>query len=213
MRSSRRYSVPQQQPLFPVLWQSGQNSFLTVFTVQRSAAVVYPISGHWIWGGGWLAQLGFHDFAGSTAVHMGGGVACSYWCKDWDRGSENTIKTESQKQSLDIVSWRWRSAYLSSGSAGLDLTEDPQIAMTTDADMELASLVMFNTNLAAAVATVVGMIFTWIRYGKPDVSITFNAALAGFVAVTAPCDCVTPVGAFVHRPDRWCSGSFGCGVL
>ena len=68
--------------------------------------------------------------------------------------------------------------------------------MTADADMELASLVMFNTNLAAAVATVVGMIFTWIRYGKPDVSITFNAALAGLVAITAPCDCVTPAGAF-----------------
>ena len=70
------------------------------------------------------------------------------------------------------------------------------VAMTADADMELASLVMFNTNLAAAVATVVGMIFTWIRYGKPDVSITFNAALAGLVAITAPCDCVTPAGAF-----------------
>ena len=70
------------------------------------------------------------------------------------------------------------------------------VAMTADADMDLASLVMFNTNLAAAVATVVGMIFTWIRYGKPDVSITFNAALAGLVAITAPCDCVTPAGAF-----------------
>ena len=70
------------------------------------------------------------------------------------------------------------------------------VAMTADADMELASLVMFNTNLAAAVATVVAMIFTWIRYGKPDVSMTFNAALAGLVAITAPCDCVTPVGAF-----------------
>ncbi len=69
------------------------------------------------------------------------------------------------------------------------------VAMTADADMELASLVMFNTNLAAAVATVVAMIFTWIRYGKPDVSMTFNAALAGLVAITAPCDCVTPVGA------------------
>ena len=70
------------------------------------------------------------------------------------------------------------------------------VAMTADADMELASLVMFNTNLAAAVATVVAMIFTWIRYGKPDVSMTFNAALAGLVAITAPCDCVTPMGAF-----------------
>ena len=70
------------------------------------------------------------------------------------------------------------------------------VAMSTDADMELASLVMFNTNMAAAVATCAAMIFTWIRYGKPDVSMTFNAALAGLVAITAGCDCVTPVGAF-----------------
>ena len=69
-------------------------------------------------------------------------------------------------------------------------------AMSADADMELASLVMFNTNLAAAVAAVVALIFTWLRYGKPDVSMTFNAVLAGLVAVTAPCDCVTPTGAF-----------------
>ena len=68
--------------------------------------------------------------------------------------------------------------------------------MSTDEDMILGSLVMFNTNLAAAVATVIAMVFTWIRYGKPDVSMTFNAALAGLVAITAPCDCVTPVGAF-----------------
>lgn len=70
------------------------------------------------------------------------------------------------------------------------------MAMSTDEDMELASLVMFNTNLAAAMATVVAMLVTWFRYGKPDVSMTFNAALAGLVAVTAGCDCVTPVGAF-----------------
>ena len=81
-------------------------------------------------------------------------------------------------------------------AAAATIVSGSTVAMTADADMELASLVMFNTNLAAAVATVVGMIFTWIRYGKPDVSITFNAALAGLVAITAPCDCVTPVGAF-----------------
>ena len=81
-------------------------------------------------------------------------------------------------------------------AAAATIVSGSTAAMTADADMELASLVMFNTNLAAAVATVVGMIFTWIRYGKPDVSITFNAALAGLVAITAPCDCVTPAGAF-----------------
>ena len=81
-------------------------------------------------------------------------------------------------------------------AAAATIVSGSTVAMTADADMELASLVMFNTNLAAAVATVAGMIFTWIRYGKPDVSITFNAALAGLVAITAPCDCVTPAGAF-----------------
>ena len=87
------------------------------------------------------------------------------------------------------------------------------MAMSTDADMELASLVMFNTNMAAAVATCAAMIFTWIRYGKPDVSMTFNAALAGLVAITAGCDCVTPVGAFFIWRGCGNSGGAVCGVF
>lgn len=158
--------------------------------------VVYPISGHWIWGGGWLSTLGFHDFAGSTCVHMVGGlIAClgaamlgpriGKYGKDGKARAIPGHNIMAMALGVFILWFCWFG--FNGGST---------VAMTADADMELASLVMFNTNLAAAVATVVGMIFTWIRYGKPDVSITFNAALAGLVAITAPCDCVTPVGAF-----------------
>ena len=158
--------------------------------------VVYPISGHWIWGGGWLSSLNFHDFAGSACVHMVGGlIAClgaamlgpriGKYDKDGKARAIPGHNITAMALGVFILWFCWFG--FNGGST---------VAMTADADMELASLVMFNTNLAAAVATVVGMIFTWIRYGKPDVSITFNAALAGLVAITAPCDCVTPVGAF-----------------
>ena len=158
--------------------------------------VVYPISGHWIWGGGWLSSLGFHDFAGSTCVHMVGDlIAClgaallgpriGKYDKDGKARAISGHNITAMALGVFILWFCWFG--FNGGST---------VAMTADADMELASLVMFNTNLAAAVATVVGMIFTWVRYGKPDVSITFNAALAGLVAITAPCDCVTPVGAF-----------------
>ena len=158
--------------------------------------VVYPISGHWIWGGGWLSSLNFHDFAGSTCVHMvGGPIACLGAAMlgprigKYDKnGKARAIPGHNITAMALGVFILWFCWFGFNGGS--------TVAMTADADMELASLVMFNTNLAAAVATVVGMIFTWIRYGKPDVSITFNAALAGLVAITAPCDCVTPVGAF-----------------
>ena len=158
--------------------------------------VVYPISGHWIWGGGWLASLNFHDFAGSTCVHMVGGlVAClgaallgpriGKYDKD---GKAKAIPGHNMMACALGVFILWFCWFGFNGGS--------TVAMSTDADMELASLVMFNTNMAAAVATCAAMIFTWIRYGKPDVSMTFNAALAGLVAITAGCDCVTPVGAF-----------------
>ena len=158
--------------------------------------VVYPISGHWIWGGGWLSSLNFHDFAGSTCVHMVGGlIACLGAAMlgprigKYDKnGKARAIPGHNITAMALGVFILWFCWFGFNGGS--------TVAMTADADMELASLVMFNTNLAAAVAPVVGMIFTWIRYGKPDVSITFNAALAGLVAITAPCDCVTPVGAF-----------------
>ena len=158
--------------------------------------IVYPISGHWIWGGGWLSSLNFHDFAGSTCVHMVGGlIACLGAAMlgprigKYDKnGKARAIPGHNLTAMALGVFILWFCWFGFNGGS--------TVAMTADADMELSSLVMFNTNLAAAVATVVAMIFTWIRYGKPDVSMTFNAALAGLVAITAPCDCVTPVGAF-----------------
>ena len=158
--------------------------------------IVYPISGHWIWGGGWISSLNFHDFAGSTCVHMVGGlIACLGAAmlgprigKYDKKGKARAIPGHNLTAMALGVFILWFCWFGFNGGS--------TVAMTADADMELASLVMFNTNLAAAVATVVAMIFTWIRYGKPDVSMTFNAALAGLVAITAPCDCVTPVGAF-----------------
>ena len=158
--------------------------------------IVYPISGHWIWGGGWLSSLGFHDFAGSTCVHMVGGIIACLGAEllgprigKYDKnGKARAIPGHNLTAMALGVFILWFCWFGFNGGS--------TVAMSTDDDMELASLVMFNTNLAAAVATVVAMIFTWLRYGKPDVSMTFNAALAGLVAITASCDCVTPVGAF-----------------
>jgi Amt family ammonium transporter len=158
--------------------------------------VVYPISGHWIWGGGWLAGLGFHDFAGSAAVHnVGGIIAClGAWMlgprigKYDKNGKAHAIPGHNLTAAALGVFILWFCWFGFNGGSSLSLA--------TDEAMELTGLVCFNTNLAAAVATCVTMIFTWVRYGKPDVSMTLNGALAGLVAITAGCDCVSPFGAF-----------------
>ena len=158
--------------------------------------IVYPISGHWIWGGGWLSQLGFHDFAGSTAVHFVGGVTAMLgaWMLGprigkYDKdGKAHAIPGHNMTATALGVFILWFCWFGFNGGSSL--------ALSTDEAMTLTGLVCFNTNLAAAVATCVAMIFTWVRYGKPDVSMTLNAALAGLVAITAGCDCVSPFGAF-----------------
>lgn len=158
--------------------------------------IVYPISGHWIWGGGWLSQLGFHDFAGSTAVHMVGGVTACIGAKilgprigKYDKdGKPKAIPGHNLTVAALGVFILWFCWF---GFNGASTT-----AMSTDADLTKASLVYMNTNLSAAIATCTAMIFTWVRYGKPDVSMTLNGALAGLVAITAGCDQVSPVGAF-----------------
>ncbi len=158
--------------------------------------IVYPISGHWIWGGGWLAQLGFHDFAGSTAVHFVGGVtAClGAWMlgprigKYGKDGKARAIPGHNLTAMALGVFILWFCWFGFNGGSSLSLATDEAMTMT--------GLVCFNTNLAAAVATCVTMIFTWLRYGKPDVSMTLNGSLAGLVAITAGCDTVSPFGAF-----------------
>ena len=158
---------------------------------------VYPISGHWIWGGGWLYQMGFHDFAGSTCVHMvGGAIAClGAWMlgprigKYDKEGHARAIPGHNLTACALGVFILWFCWFGFNGAS--------TVAMDGPEAAETASLVFFNTNLAAAVATFAVMVFTWVRYGKPDVSMTLNGALAGLVAITAPCDCVSPFGAFV----------------
>ena len=158
--------------------------------------IVYPISGHWIWGGGWLANLGFHDFAGSTAVHMVGGTAACIgaqilgprigkYTKD---GTPRAIPGHNLTAAALGVFILWFCWFGFNGCS--------TVAMTSQDNMVSASLIFMNTNMSAAVATCTVMIFTWLRYKKPDVSMSLNGALAGLVAITAGCDAVTPVGAF-----------------
>lgn len=159
------------------------------------SAVIYPISGHWIWGGGWLSQLGFHDFAGSTAVHMVGGISALIGAKilgprigKYDRdGKPKAIPGHSLTLGALGVFILWFCWFGFNGGS--------TVSMTGDA-IESASNIFVTTNLAAATATCVVMIITWIRYKKPDVSMTLNGSLAGLVAITAGCDAVSPVGAF-----------------
>ena len=165
-----------------------------------SAAIslfIYPVSGHWIWGGGWLAQLGFHDFAGSTAVHMVGGVCALIGAKILGPRIGKYGKDGKPRAILGhnltfaalgvFILWFCWFGFNGASTVGMD----------SDALMESAGLIFFNTNLAAAVACCTTLVFTWSRYGKPAVSMTYNAALAGLVGITAGCDAVSPLGAAI----------------
>ena len=165
-----------------------------------SAAIslfIYPISGHWIWGGGWLAQMGFHDFAGSTAVHMVGGICALIGAKmlgprigKYDKnGKPRAILGHNLTFAALGVFILWFCWFGFNGAS--------TVGMDSDELLVRAGLVFFNTNLAAAVACCATLIFTWIRYKKPDVSMTYNAALAGLVGITAGCDAVSPLGAAI----------------
>lgn len=160
------------------------------------SAVIYPVSGHWIWGGGWLAELGFHDFAGSTAVHMVGGVAAlvgaailgpriGKYTKD---GKARAIPGHSLTLGALGCFILWFCWFGFNGGSTVALS---------GGGAEVASRVFVTTNMAAAVATVTVMCITWIRYKKPDVSMTLNGSLAGLVAITAGCDMVTPFGSVI----------------
>ena len=165
-----------------------------------SAAIsllIYPVSGHWIWGGGWLSQMGFHDFAGSCAIHMVGGICAMIGAKilgprigKYDKnGKPQAILGHNLTFAALGVFILWFCWFGFNGAS--------TVGMDSDALIETAGRVFFNTNLAAAVACCAALIFTWIRYKKPDVSMTYNAALAGLVGITAGCDAVDAVGAAV----------------
>lgn len=153
---------------------------------------VYPVTGHWIWGGGWLGDLGFHDFAGSTAVHMVGGACALVGAKvlgprigKYDKnGKPNAFPGHNIPMGALGVFILWFGWFgFNCGSTLAATTDIGDIAMTT--------------NLAAAAATMATLIVTWIRYGKPDVSMTLNGSLAGLVAITAGCDAVSNYSAIM----------------
>ncbi len=159
------------------------------------SALIYPIEAHWIWGHGWLAQLGFHDFAGSCAIHMVGGISALIGAKilgarigKFTKSKDGKIKVHAiPGHNLTIgalgVFILWLGWYGFNGAAATSVEQLGSIFLTT--------------TVAPAVATVACMIFTWIKYGKPDVSMCLNASLAGLVGITAGCDVVDCTGAII----------------
>ncbi len=160
-------------------------------------AFIYPVSGHWIWGGGWLSQLGFHDFAGSTAVHMVGGIAAFIGAiflgprigKFDKNGKPNAIPGHSITLGALGVFILWFGWFGFNPGSTLSATGDDSLVAMGN--------IFMTTNLAAAAGATSTMVFTWLRYKKPDVSLTLNGALAGLVAITAGCDAVSNWGALI----------------
>ncbi|SHH93138.1 ammonium transporter [Clostridium grantii] len=156
------------------------------------SAIIYPVVGHWIWGGGWLASMGFHDFAGSTVVHSVGGWAAVVGAsiigprvgKYGKNGEVNTISAHNitlGALGVFILWFGWFGFNPGSTLSGMAFESTGHIFITT--------------NLAASMGAVVAMAITWIKNGKPDVGFTLNGALAGLVGITAGCDIVSPAGA------------------
>jgi Amt family ammonium transporter len=161
--------------------------------------LIYPISGHWAWGGGWLSQLAtpFHDFAGSSVVHMVGGMAALVGASvlgprigKYDKnGKAKAIPGHSLTLATLGVFVLWIGWF--------GFNPGSQLAAAGTANANAISLIFVTTNIAAAGGAVTTMIYIWLQYKKPTLSMTLNGALAGLVAVTAGCDAVTPVGALI----------------
>ncbi len=158
------------------------------------SALIYPIEAHWIWGGGWLAQLGFHDFAGSCAIHMVGGISALIGAKILGSRIGKFTRDESGKV-VKVNAFPGHSIAL--GALGVFILWLGWYGFNGAAATSIAQLgsIFLTTTVAPAAATVVCMVFTWIKYGKPDVSMCLNASLAGLVAITAPCDVTDAFGA------------------
>ncbi len=160
------------------------------------SALIYPIEAHWIWGGGWLAQMGFHDFAGSCAIHMVGGISALIGAAmlgprigKFSRDKDGKITEVNAFPGSNLAIGALGCFILWFGWYGFN-------GAAATSKEQLAS-VFLTTTVAPAVATCVTMVFTWIKYKKPDVSMSLNASLAGLVAITAPCDVTDCFGAIV----------------
>ena len=159
------------------------------------SALIYPIEAHWIWGGGWLAQMGFHDFAGSCAIHMVGGISALVGAKLLGP----RLGKFSKKEDGSVQVNAFPGHNLPIGALGVFILWLVWYGFNGAActSVEQLGSVFLTTTVAPSIATVVCMIFTWIKYGKPDVSMCLNASLAGLVAITAPCDTTDCFGAIV----------------
>ncbi len=166
---------------------------------------IYPIAGHWVWGGGWLSEMGFHDFAGSGIVHMLGGVLSFVGAailgprigKYGKDGKARAIPGHSIIIGALGVLLLWVGWFGFNPASTGGLIEAGEDGVFDSGATLLASKVFITTNLAACAAAITAMFFTWIRYKKPDVSMTLNGVLAGLVGVTAPCDCVSPSASII----------------
>ena len=160
------------------------------------SAIIYPVEAHWTWGGGWLSQIGFHDFAGSNCIHMVGGISALIGAAilgarigKFERGKDGKITKVNAFPGHNLVAASlgvfilWLGWYGFNGAACTSIDQLGSVFVTT--------------TIAPALATVTCMIFTWLKYGKPDVSMCLNASLAGLVAITAPCDVTDAFGAIV----------------
>ncbi len=160
------------------------------------SAVIYPIEAHWTWGGGFLSQMGFHDFAGSNCIHMVGGISALIGAAilgprigKFERDKDGKVTKVNAFPGHNLVAASlgvfilWLGWYGFNGAACTSINQLGSVFVTT--------------TIAPALATVTCMIFTWIKYGKPDVSMCLNASLAGLVAITAPCDVTDAFGSII----------------
>ncbi|MDV7185836.1 ammonium transporter [Lutibacter sp. TH_r2] len=176
---------------------AGRTKFTTyiIFSLVMTV-IIYPISGHWVWQGeGWLTNLGFVDFAGSSVVHSVGGWAALVGAilvgprlGKYTNGKSNAIQGHNLVLGALGVFILWLGWFgFNAGS---------ELAISGDSANNAAGI-LITTNLAAAAAAMSAMFVTWVKYGKPDISMTLNGALAGLVGITAGCAAVSPVGAAI----------------
>ncbi len=158
------------------------------------SAVIYPISGHWTWGGGWLSELGFHDFAGSAVVHSVGGWIAFVGAAlvgprigKYRKGKVSAIPGHSLTVACMGVFLLWLGWF--------GFNPGSQLAASTPDDAVTISSVFLVTNFGAAAGGLGAFITAWLRYGKPTLSLTLNGVLAGLVGITAGCDLISPAGA------------------
>ena len=176
------------------------------------SAFIYPVEAHWIWGGGWLSQLGFHDFAGSCAIHMVGGISALIGAKILG-ARIGKFKRDEQGKVVKVGAFPGHNIAL--GALGVFILWLGWYGFNGAAATSVEQLgsIFLTTTIAPAVATVVCMVFTWLKYGKPDVSMCLNASHAGLVAITAPCDVTDALGAIVIGAVAGLLVAFGVWLL